>query len=221
MSTNTPRPAVDSLLGAPLDPQTYRNLGYLLLAFPLGLGYFVVLSVGVSLTLGLSVTLLGPVALLATVVLTLALAWLDARFTDRLLGVDLVGPAFPAGTDGIVDYLVTLLTARDPWLSGVYLCWRFLHGTLAFVVLASGVSLAVGLLAAPFVYGEFLSVNYQLGVWTVDTFAESLATAGVGLLVAYLTLVATNLVAAAGRLVADLLFGAPEAGPDPAPTIES
>lgn len=208
--SNTPTPsrrAVDWLLGAPFDPQTYRNLLYLLVAMPLGLLYFVVLSAGVSFTAGLSLTLLGPVALLATTLTTLSLSWVDARLTDRLLGVDLSGPSFPADTDGAVAYAVELVTGRDAWVGAVYLCWRCVFGMVAFLLLTTGVSLAAGLLTAPLAYGEFLVVDYRLGVWNVDTLPRALGAAGVGLLVAYATLLFVDLLARAGRIVAARLFG--------------
>lgn len=208
--SNAPTPsrrAVGSLLGAPFDPQTYRNLLYLLVAIPLALLYFVVLSAGVSFTAGLSLTLLGPVALLATALATLALSRVDARLTDRLLGVDLSGPSFPADTGGAVAYAVELVTSRDAWVGAVYLCWRCVFGLAALLLLTTGVSLAAGLLAAPLAYGEFLVVNYRLGVWSVDTLPRALVAAGVGLLVAYATLMSVNLLVRASRAVAARLFG--------------
>lgn len=207
MTMMTPRGAFESTLGAPLDPRTYRNLAYLLLSVPVGLVAFLLLTVGGSLTLGLSVTLLGPVVLLLVLGVTLVLARLDARLSDRLLGVDLGGPTFPSDADGAVDYLLTFATSRDAWLSVAYLCWRACFGFVGFLFLTTGVSLAIGLLLAPLAYGDFLAVNYRLGVWTVDTFRRSLVAAALGLLVGLLTLVGTNLLAAAGREVATMAFG--------------
>lgn len=205
--TTTLRGALESIFGAPLDPQTYRNLAYLLLSVPVGFVAFLLLTVGASLTLGLSVTLLGPAVFLLALVATLALAWLDARLTDRLLGVDLGGPSLPSGTEGGVDYVATLVTSRDVWLSPAYLCWRACFGFVGLLLLTTGASLAVGFLVAPLAYGDFLLVNYRVGVWTVDTFPRSLAAAALGLFVGLLTLLGTNLLAAAGREVATVAFG--------------
>src|SRR5438309_5628057 len=54
--------------GVVILPQTYLNLTYLLLAFPLGTAYFILLVTGFSLGLGLMVTLVGVPVLLATLV---------------------------------------------------------------------------------------------------------------------------------------------------------
>lgn len=50
-----------------LEPRTYLNIGYLLVSFPLGIAYFVVLVTGLALGLGLSITLLGIPVLLGVV----------------------------------------------------------------------------------------------------------------------------------------------------------
>ena len=47
------------LFGVVTNPQSYLNIVYLLLAFPLGTFYFVFLVTGLSLGAGLSITLLG------------------------------------------------------------------------------------------------------------------------------------------------------------------
>ena len=200
MSDTAPRDARRSFVGAPLDPWTYRSVAYLLLAFPIGVAYLIVLSVGASLTLGLSITLLGPVALVATLLTVVSLAWVDGKLTGGLLGVDLA-PGFPDTDRGVVAFTKELVLGRATWVGAVYLAWRVLLGFVALFVLVTGVSLAVSLLAAPFVYGDTLAVQYRLGSLTVDTLGEALAAAGVGALVGLATLYLSNLL---GRLSADV-----------------
>ncbi len=57
----------ESFLAVAADGQTYRNLGYLLLAFPLGVTYFLFLAVGFALGTAFFVTLLGLPVLLVTI----------------------------------------------------------------------------------------------------------------------------------------------------------
>lgn len=189
----------------PLDGQTYRNVLYLLLAFPLGIAYFVALTTAVSTTLGLAITLAGPVAFVGTLLLALGLTHVDTRLSEVLLGVDLASPEFP-DREGVVPYLRELVTSRDAWLGVCYLFWRFLLGLLAFVLLVTGLSLSVSLLAAPLAYGDSIVVNYQLGTWQVNTFSRSLLAAGVGLVVGFLTLLVANGLASVAKAVPDLLF---------------
>jgi hypothetical protein len=189
----------------PLDGQTYRNLLYLLLAFPLGVAYFASITAAVSTTLGLAVTLAGPVAFVATLLLALALTHLDTRLSGALLGADLASPEFP-DSKSVLPFLRELVTSRDAWLGVCYLLWRFLLGMVAFVLLVTGLSLSVSLLAAPLAYGEFVVVNYQVGSWPVNTFPRSLLAAGVGLVVGFLTLLTGNALATVARAVPNLLF---------------
>lgn len=206
MTTTDLRAALADLAGAPLDPHTYRSLLYLLLAAPIGLAYLVVLSLAGSLSLGLSVTILGPVAVLATLVLVVTLAWADARLTSELLDVE-VTPWFPARGGGVLAFSKRLVLDRGTWTGLLYLCWRMVLGLVAFVLLTTAVSLATGLLAAPLAYGEFLQVDYRLGVFRVDTLGRSLVAAGLGVLVCLSTLYAANLLGRLSALVARALLG--------------
>lgn len=195
MTAQSSRPTLGTALGSPFETQTYRNLAYLLVAIPLGLAYFVVLTATVSLTLGMSVTLAGPILALLTLLLFVAVASLDVRLTNALLGTDVPHPRFPEREDGALDTVVALVTSRDAWLGGLHLVWRSVFGFVALLLLTVGLSVSASLLAAPLVYGDLLVVEYQLGTWTVDTFGRSLVAAGLGFLVGIVTLVAGNLLA--------------------------
>lgn len=207
MSTHEPRRALHSALTTPFDGQTYRNLLYLLLAFPLGLAYFVALTVAGSTTLGFAITLVGPVALVCTLLLVLGLSHVDTRLSEMLLGADLAGPRFP-DEDKLLPYLRELVTSRDAWLGVLYLLWRFLLGLGAFVLLTTGLSVSVSLLAAPFGYGEYMVVDYRIGTWQVTTFPRALLAAGGGVVVGYLTLLTGNALARVATAVPGLLFDA-------------
>lgn len=203
------RDAARSVVGVPFELRTYRNLAYLLLAFPLGIAYFVALTVGFSLTLGLSVTLLGPIALGATLLGVVTLAWVDGALTRELLDVD-VSPGFPEVDDGAVEFAKRLLLGRETWVGAVYLVWKFALGVAAFVVLATGFSLAISLLAAPFVYDETLEATYVMGTYSIDTLGRSLVAAGVGAIVGLATLHVGNLLGELSARVAQALLDAAE-----------
>ncbi|QZP38022.1 sensor domain-containing protein [Halobaculum magnesiiphilum] len=198
MTTTNYRDAFASFAGAPLDPRTYRSLLYLALAVPLGFGYLIAFSAAGSLTLGLSVTILAPVAVLGTLLLAVAVVWADAKLTAGLLGVE-VSPWFPSRDLGIAEFCKRLVFARPTWTGLLYLCWRMVLAVIALVVLTTGLSLASGLLVAPLAYGEFLLIDYQLGVYRVNTLPRALGAAGLGALVGLLTLYAANLL---GRVAA-------------------
>ena len=68
--------------GAVLRGQTWLNLAYLLLAFPTGLVYFIVLVVGISLGVALAILVVGLGILLATLA-----AWRGMAAVEQLVGI--------------------------------------------------------------------------------------------------------------------------------------
>lgn len=158
--------------------QTYYNLLYLLLAFPLGLAYFVFLVTGFSLALGLAVVLVGfPIAVIVLSVTT-HLAAVERKLADSLLAVDV--PADErTETDGIVDWLRTMVTDLGTWKSVAYLLSKFFTGMVVFVALVFLGTFVYALVAAPLHYqdptvGIHLpsgtlqpGIAYQHDVWNV------------------------------------------------------
>ncbi|MFC7138038.1 hypothetical protein ACFQRB_19375 [Halobaculum litoreum] len=51
-TATTPRSVAQAFLTAPVRPQTYKNLAYLALQFPLGVAYFVLLVPALAFGLG-------------------------------------------------------------------------------------------------------------------------------------------------------------------------
>ena len=79
--------------------QTYLNIAYLLLAFPLGLAYFLFLVVGLTVGFALVLTLVGIPILLLMHLAAWALMNLERWLAIRLLGVDIppMSPVDPQG----------------------------------------------------------------------------------------------------------------------------
>src|ERR687894_661399 len=90
--------ALTRLASVAWDPQSYRNLLYLLLALPLGIAYVTVLAVGLSAGAGLAVILVGLVLLLATVFALRAMAAVERLLARRLLRVT-TPPPIEGGID--------------------------------------------------------------------------------------------------------------------------
>ena len=68
-----------------VKPQTWRNVGYLLLSFPLGIFYFVFLVTGLALGFGLSITLLGIPLLIGVLAAAYGLGEFERTTTNLLL----------------------------------------------------------------------------------------------------------------------------------------
>lgn len=185
--------SVVALVAAPLDPQTYRNLSYLILSVPLALAYLVFLALGFGLVPGaLSGTAWwlaggGPLALVgAALCLAAGLVTLPAMlpvlnavprlaaFEHRLIG-RLLGDAWGWGAAG-----ATVTSGRGPWRSlgarlrdvGVargltYLLVKAPFALLGCAVVAAATALIALLLLAP-------------ALATTATFSGLYAAAGIG-----------------------------------------
>jgi len=221
MSTNTtrsttrPTDALRHVIGAPFRGETYRNLLYLALAFPLGLGYFVGLVTGGALGIGLLITLVGLPILLVTLSATTLAAGLEAWLATRLVGVEASVPAvlrestldegFVLPGDGFFDAVRRLLTAPSTWTSVLLVLSKFAFGIVSFVALVTSGAVTATMVAAPLVYdsatvnlgltGGATAGTYRVGSWVVDTLPEALVVAAGGLVVAVLALNLLNLLA--------------------------
>jgi len=186
------------------DRQTWLNFAYLLLAFPLGLFYFVFLVVGLSLGFGLAIVWVGiPILLVMFGAWWAFAAW--ERITARvLLQADL--PAAPRpweSADGLVGKLKAHLTHASTWQDLVFVLLKFPLGLATFVAVTVGVSITAALLLAPayapWVHGD---VSLNLGLWHIDTWWESLFAIPLGLVAFVISLNVFNGFAALWRLVA-------------------
>ncbi|WP_255152494.1 sensor domain-containing protein [Halorarius halobius] len=215
-TTHSPSGPVDALrgfLGVPLRAQTYRNLAYLALAFPLGLVYFVGLSVGLSTGIGLTVTLVGLPLLLVTVLAAAAAAGFEARLATWLVGVDATPPAALGdldgafeSVDGFIEATKRLLTAPTTWTGVLLVALKFAFGVVAFTALVSATAVAGTLLAAPFLY-DAAGISYSVGPYAIETLGAALATTGLGVLVTLVSLHLLNGLAKLGGFTTAVLLG--------------
>lgn len=204
---------------APIRIQTYKNLLYLLVAFPLGIAYFIGLVTGGALGVGLLITWIGlPILLLTLSGATIA-AGIEARLARSLVGVEASVPSFlrefelrnglTLPGDGFIDATKQLVTAPSTWTSVVLLVTKFVSGIVSFVAVVTSTAIAAALLAAPFIYDDSAvsfgvrsaasGSNYTIGSWTVSTLPEAIVVAGGGVIFA---VVALNLLNALARIQA-------------------
>lgn len=192
------------LLRVPIDPMTYRSLGYLLLSMPLGLAYFVILTVGISLSLGLMVLLIGPLVFVGTLLFILGMAWFDGILTEHFLQAD-VSMSFPS-TESLRTFLTDVLLGRSTWFGLLFVGWKSMLGLVAFLLLVVGSSISLSFLLLPFYYGDGVYLTTYRSGWEVSTLSASLWMAAIGAVVGYLTLVATNGLGHLTRIIAEQLL---------------
>jgi hypothetical protein len=164
MSTQTLSPrsfgrSLRQTLRAPIRLQTYRNLLYLALMFPLGWMYFMILTMGFSLGVGLSFVIIGIPLLILTIVLSVGLAALERTLARVLLRVEI--PTASVDTDQTIwDWTKQLVTDRRTWTAVAYLLTEFFVGTVVFTFLSSLLATGVSLLLTPLYY-----THIQTGIY--------------------------------------------------------
>ncbi len=157
----TTRPSDHPFFRVAQDAQSYRNMLYLLLSFPLGICYFMFLVTGISLGGGTLIIWIGVPILLFIVMIWWQLALFERQMAIRWLHIDIAPlsyPSFPRMTWW--QSTQARLTNRMTWKTLAYLLAKFPLGTFSFVttvvllVLTLGftiIGLVLGLLTTPFV----------------------------------------------------------------------
>ena len=119
--------------GVVTRPQTWLNLVYLLLTFPFGLAYFVVLVVGVSVGAALAVLVVGLGILLAALAASRGMAAIERGLARAVLGVPIATPPDHRGASPL-DRIWRWL--RDPmtWKGLVFVALKFPLGVASFAI---------------------------------------------------------------------------------------
>ena len=135
--------------GVVAEPQSYFNLVYLLLAFPLGIFYFVFLITGLSLGFGLIITLVGIPILL----LVLKGSWVLCRF-ERQVAITLLNEDIPLSVShpesgGLWARVKALLKDSVTWTGILYLLLKFPIGIATFTITVTLLAVSIGFIFAP------------------------------------------------------------------------
>ncbi|HEY7077207.1 MAG TPA: sensor histidine kinase [Solirubrobacteraceae bacterium] len=193
-----------------LDAAAWRRIAYLLLAFPLGLAYFLFIVVGLTVALSLALVTLGALVV-AVMAVARMLARFERRLAGRLLGEELADPYRPA--EG--NWWARLLSrAADPatWKDLAYLILDFPLGLADFVVAVAVIGGVVQLIVMPFYFWALPDGVDLFGMVRVATLPVALVSMVVGLALAPLAVRLMSAFASVHALVARTLL---TASPDP------
>ena len=191
------------------DPQSYLNLLYLLLAFPLGLFYFVLLTTGLSVGVGLIVIWVGLPLLLAMLFLAQGFVSFERALARALLNIDIAAPAAdPRQNGGLFRRLGAFLGSAQTWLSLMYLFLKFVLGTFAFTLLLALFGSSLAMMAAPFVYEQSWYQFEIPGVWAVDSLGKAATVAMLGAILGVASFHLMNGLAWVYGLIAKGMLGA-------------
>jgi hypothetical protein len=172
---------IQSYFGVLIKSRTYLNFLYLLLAFPLGLTYFIVLVTGLALGLSLIIIWVGLLILAVLFPLIWFLIAFERAQSIYLLGESIYPMSKPSTEDkGLLMRMKEFLTNPVTWKGLLFLFLKFPLGTGAFVLITVGLSVGLSLIFAPIIY-PFATIN--LGFWTIDSFSEAIGLSIVGVLI--------------------------------------
>ncbi len=190
--------------GVVAEPQSYLNIVYLLLAFPLGTFYFVFLVTGLSLGFGLIITLVGIPILL----LVLSGSWALCRF-ERQVAITLLNEDIPLSVSrpasgGLWPRVKALLKDRVTWTGVLYLFLKFPVGIVTFTIAVTLIAVTVGFLAAPTYM--WTSDSLVWGSWSFDPYPWSWLLTIIGIPMVFISLHLMNAIAVVfGRMTRVML----------------
>ena len=210
--------------GVIAELQTWKNVAYLLLAFPLGLFYFVFLVVGLSVGLALVIIWVGLPILAVTVLAWWAFATFERWQAELLLGLTMTTRDAPlTGDESWWQRIKRHLGDARTWKDLAYLFVKFPLGIVSFVLVTVCASVPAALIGAPFYYryvdypkGHLHYAGINLGVWHVDTLPKALLLVPLGVVLLFAALHLVNVFARFSGVVAFALLSDAGAAPRPA-----
>lgn len=188
--------------------ETYLNIIYLLLAFPLGTAYFVFLVTGLLLGLSLLIVWVGIPILLLMLAAWWGLVAFERQLAIWLLHVD-IPPMSRETVSGQGAWVRLKAHLNNPvtWKGLAYLFARFPLGILSFVVSFTLIVLTGALLFAPLTYTDPESQLYVFS-WQIDTLNEAVICSIVGFSVGIISMHIMNCLAFVSGRFASLMLGA-------------
>lgn len=191
--------------GVVVDSQSYLNILYLLLAFPLGTFYFVFLVTGLSLGFGLLITLVGVPILLLVLGGSWALSGFERGVAVALLKEDIPSPSGQPTSQGLWPRVKAHLIDRATWAGLLYLFLKFPVGIATFTIAVTLVSVTLGLLFVP--AWSWTSDPLTWGRWTFDPFPWSWIGTLIGIPMIFISLHLMNGVASLSGRMARAMLG--------------
>lgn len=202
------RPTGSDFFNSLWKSQTWLNIAYLFMAFPLGLIYFILIITGISLGFGLIITVVGIFILMAVMWLVHILSKFEAFLTSSMLGIYIPHNTHRSETKGFWKRFGEILRSPLTWKGLVYLFLKFPLGTFSFSLTVSLLASSLGLISAPFLYRySWFEMDWpNNNIWNIDTVPETIIVAFIGVILLFTSLHILNLLAYAyGKLAKTLL----------------
>ena len=192
------------VFGVVAHGQSYLNILYLLLAFPLGTAYFIFLVTGLALGFGLFITLVGIPILLLVLGGSWVLCSIERWLARTLLNEPIpFAPSHPA-SKGVWPRLRAHLGNRVTWTGVLYLMLKFPIGIASFVIVTTLVAITLSMLTAP-IYRPWAEID--LWVWYVDDLWETFLCTLIGIPLLFISLHVMNWAAFVSGKFARVMLG--------------
>ena len=173
-SNSALRRTATAVIGVVTRPQSYRNIGYLLLGLPLGTAWFTLLVTGASVGVSMLVVALAGVPILwAMWHVSRALANVERAVSNTLLGLRLpLAPWTERERGNPWRRLRSISTDRRRWRELGYLLLRFPAGIATFTVAVTAISTPFAVAYAPFAARR--STDEPFGSWSQSSRLEDI-----------------------------------------------
>ncbi len=180
-----PKPApLYPAIANPGLPSFVQSILYLLLSFPLGIAYFVVLTTGFAVGIGTIIMWIGPFVLLLTLILARSFAVFEGVLSTSILHMPIAPKRCIVEHATIWNRVKSLFADPLTWKSVAYLFIKFPLGIASFVATVTLLSVSVVLLGSSLAY-EMPWYNLQIGTWRVDSMWKSAIATMLGAILMY------------------------------------
>lgn len=203
--------------------RTYLNILYLLIAYPLGIIYFIFIIVGLALGFGLFITWFGIPILVGVMYIWLGFAYFERNLAKTLLRIEIpYSSQRTSDKPSIWQTLKHRFTNSYTWKTFTYLLIKFPMGIVSFVILVVFISLTLSLIATPFAYifytqGNIPQCSGSDWCWTINLPFAILAGI-IGIFMIFISLLVFNGFAKASGLLAKALLSR---GPAPQQRVQA
>jgi len=130
--------------------QTYKNILYLLLSFPLGIFYFTFLVTGISLGAGLAIIWAGVFIFSGVMIAADWLGGFERQLVISILGKDMPELMTKEVSGSLFKKMFALIANAKTWKRILYLFIKFPFGIVSFTIVVTLISTSLGLIGTPF-----------------------------------------------------------------------
>lgn len=185
--------------------QTWLNLIFLFLMFPLGLFYFIVLITGLSVGVGLFILWIGVLILAATLLLSWVFISLERILAVHLLQAQIPDLANPVRPDApFLEKMKTFISNPILWKGIAYLSIKFPFGVIVFSAMACLFGVSLGFVAGPFLLPL---IHTPWIFWPLVSIPLGLIATAIGVILITATLYLFNFVCTLFKRFAEIMLG--------------